>query len=177
MTTEPSSQAIDPSPKGAEPPHPSSPRLVAATVGWFVGWPVLFACLPLVTLGDALEACLVVVGNLFWFASCYGLYRLLFAMADAHRPAATTVRKFLIGWFCGWFPLFIVCGHLASLIEHPYWFDLSIIIPGTILWFASCYSIYDMLFTIAEAHWPEAKSIREIMRSLFRILLSPHHSS
>jgi len=65
-------------------------------VGWFLGWPVVFfACLPLVTPGDTLEAWLFGAGSVLWVVSCYGTYGALFALAEARWPAAATVRKTL----------------------------------------------------------------------------------
>jgi uncharacterized membrane protein len=63
-----------------------------------LGWPVVFfACLPLVTPGDTLQVCLVGAGNLLWIVSCYGIYGLLLAMAEARWPAAKTILKILGG--------------------------------------------------------------------------------
>jgi len=67
----------------------------------------------------------------------------------------------------------MVGARLGALIEHPGWIDLSLIIPGTILWLGSCREICDTLFTMAEARWPGTKAIREIMGALLKVL--PHH--
>jgi len=115
-------------------------------------------------------------GSVLWLVSCFGICGLLLAMIEDRWRSRALYRRIVVGWFFGWFPLFFVCGHLASLIEHPYWIDLSFSIPGTILWLASCYGLYDMLFAMAEARWPAAKSIREVIGSFFRMLLSHHHS-
>jgi hypothetical protein len=74
MATEPSSQAIEASPQSAKRPHPPSSRLVAATVGWFFGWPIVFfACLPLVTPGNELEAWLFGAGSVLGRVRRWGL--------------------------------------------------------------------------------------------------------
>src|SRR5882724_4646733 len=71
-------------------------RVDAVMVGWFFVWPVVFfACLSLVTPGDTLEACLSVAGSLLWLLSCYWICGMLFAMAVARWPGATTIRKIL----------------------------------------------------------------------------------
>src|SRR6476660_5213146 len=141
MTTEHLSRAVESAPQGAERPPLSSPRVVAVSLVWFFAWPVvLFACFPLVTPGDALEALLFGGGSLIWFLSCYGSCGMLLAIVNARWRSPLLYHRtgtVMAGWFFGWFPLLIVCGHLASLIEHPYWIDLSFIIPGTILWMAS----------------------------------------
>ena len=67
-------------------------------MAWFFGWPV--ACLacayfPLMARGDTLEACLFGAGSLLWFLSCFWIYGVLFARAEARWPAATPIRKFL----------------------------------------------------------------------------------
>jgi len=146
-------------------------------MGWFFGWPVVFfACLPLVTPGDTLEACLLGAGGLLWFFSCYGVCGMLLRMIETRWRVHPLYRRMVVGWFFGWFPLLAICGHLAVLIDHPNWIE-SLIMPGTILWFASCYGLYDMLFAMTEARWPTAKSIREIISSLAKMFVSHHHSS
>jgi hypothetical protein len=180
MASRISPQALERSPKGVKRASALSPRWTAFLIGWFFAWPVSISTfLPLVTPGDTFEAWLLGAGSLPWLLSCYAFHDTQSALAEAYWPMATGFRKFLIGWFFGWFPMLIIFGHLAALIEHPYWIDLYLIVPGTILWLASCYGTYDTLLTIAQARWPAAKSIREIIRSLFRMLLASHghHSS
>ena len=178
MVTEPSSPATEPPPKGAGRLPLPSPRVMAVIVGWFFCWPVVFfACLPLITRGDTLEACLFGAGSLLWLVSGGAVCGLLLRMIETRWRPHPLYRRIVVGWFLGWFPLLFVGGHLAALIDHPYWIDLSLIVPGTILWFASCYGIYDMLFAIAEARWPAAKSIRGSIGSLLRMFVSHHHHS
>jgi len=101
---------------------------------------------------------------------------MLLRMIETRWRVHPLYRRMVVGWFFGWFPLLAICGHLAVLIDHPNWIE-SLIMPGTILWFASCYGLYDMLFAMTEARWPTAKSIREIISSLAKMFVSHHHSS
>jgi len=174
MASRTSPPALAQPPKGVKRAALSS-RWTAFLTGWFFAWPVsILIFLPLVMPGDTLEASLLGAGSLPWLLSCYAFYDTQSGLAEGYWPMATGVRKFLIGWFFGWFPMLIVGGHLAALIEHPYWIDLYLIVPGTILWLASCYGTYDTLLATAQARWPAAKSIREIVRALFRVLLTSH---
>jgi hypothetical protein len=97
MATEPSTQAIEPSPQSDEQPPPLSPRVVAGIVGWFFCWPVVFfTWLPFVVKPvDTLEACLLGGGSLLWFMSCFAVGGLLFDMAEARWPAVKTIRKIM----------------------------------------------------------------------------------
>jgi|SRR5882724_6782696 len=96
MINESSSQAVTPSPQSVQRPPSIFGRVDAVMVGWFFVWPVVFfACLSLVTPGDTLEACLSVAGSLLWLLSCYWICGMLFAMAVARWPGATTIRKIL----------------------------------------------------------------------------------
>jgi hypothetical protein len=96
VTTEPSSPAIESRPQPAERQLPLYRPGVVAMVGWFVGWPVvLFVSLPLMTPGDTLECCLLGVGCWLWLSSCYGVYLILFTIAEARWPAARTIRNVL----------------------------------------------------------------------------------
>jgi hypothetical protein len=145
--------------------------MVAVIVSWFFGWPFLvLAYFPVVTPGDTREASLFGAGSFLWFLSCYGI-------CVIGRRRRISPIKIIAGWFFGWPAVLIVCGRLASLIEHPYWIDLSLIIPGTILWLASCYAVYDMLFTMAVERWPAAKAIREMISFLLRMFVRSHHHS
>lgn|SRR6266852_7990349 len=94
MESEPSSQSVDLAPRDAKPPHPPSPGLVAGVVVWFFGWPIVFfGCLPWVTRGDELQACLLGAGSFLWLLSCAGIYGLLLAMIEARSPAtAATIE-------------------------------------------------------------------------------------
>ena len=79
-----------------------------------------------------------------------------------------------VSWFFVW-PALLFAG--AYLIERSNFFYLCAYGVGTILWMFSCYVIYDKLFTMAEARWPAAKTIRNIARPFLRMLFSHHHSS
>ncbi len=97
MTTESSSQIIEPSPEGAKRPPPLSRRVVAFLVSWFFSWPVLvYAYLPSITPpASTLEICLLGAGTFLWFVSCLGIYSALFDMAEARWPVMGPIRKIL----------------------------------------------------------------------------------
>src|SRR5450631_3904218 len=96
MAPESSLQAVEPSPQTVQRPRPIYPRADVVMVSWFFGWPVIFfTCLPLMTPADTLEACMFGAGSLLWWMSCYWIYGMLFRMAEARWPAATTFRQIL----------------------------------------------------------------------------------
>ena len=175
----PSSQAIDSLPPRVELPEPLSFGTWASVVGLFLGWPiVVYLWFPYLKNMDTIYYVPVVAGSLLWFVSCgatCGLCLGLFGKAKARWPRKT--RAAMAGWFFGWPPLFMMGGRLVSSIEHPHWIDGWLIIPGAILWIASWYGIYDMLFTMAEARWPRAKEARKIVGSLLKALVFHHHHS
>ena len=78
-----------------------------------------------------------------------------------------------IGWFLGWWPLLSA---FAGLTNFPIEVDMSVFVVGTIFWLASCYWVYDTLFMMAEARWPEVKGIRELISLLVRTFVRSHHS-
>jgi hypothetical protein len=79
-----------------------------------------------------------------------------------------------VGWFFCWPVLVVAFGPLG---ETPDLLPLFLAMSSALLWLASCFVVYDTLFTMAEARWPATKPIRKIMGSLFRGLLSHHHHS
>jgi hypothetical protein len=75
-------------------------------------------------------------------------------------------------WLFG-FPEFL--SFLPSPADNPpVWFVLAGI-AGGLFWIVSAYWIYDTLFNKAEARWPAAKGIREILSPLLKGFLFPHH--
>ena len=183
MAIEPSLRATEPLPQRAKRLSPLPGSLVTAILGWFFGWPVVFfACLPFVTPGDILQACLVGAGSLLWLMSCYGIYGLLLRLADSRwsKIALRTSRfrtAIAVGWFFGWFPLYFIYEYFTrSLIGSLHWINVSVLVLGTVVWLVSCYLIYDLLLAIAETRWPEAKSIRETIRLLVVAFVRSHHS-
>jgi hypothetical protein len=168
LATKPPSQAV-------ELPSALSICWRVLMAGLFFSWPIVdFIWFPVITPGNMPENWLFVAVSLSWLLSCYVFFDAVFATVRSRWPAMTTIRKILIGWFFGWLPLLVVFGRLGSLIGLPYKVDLFITIPGTILWLASSYVIYDVLFAMAEARWPVAKSIRKVIRSFFKMFLSSH---
>jgi hypothetical protein len=167
MATEPSKLETPPQRARRIPPLPGA--LVAFIIGWFLSWPIVFfAWIP---IQDASGSYYFVTGGgwLLWFISCIGICGPVLRIYGRHRP-------WMVGWFFGWFPLCSVIGHSVSLIGHGYWIAWSLFSLGTILWLISCYGIYDLLFKMAEARWPEAKSIRETLESLIKSFVRSHHS-
>lgn len=172
MPTEPSAQTVAPSPQFAKRP---GHLLIASAALLGLCWPAaVCAGLPVVADVEAiywLLLTLLITGSLLWLLSCRLICRLLFSADAARWPAKRPVL--IASCFLGW-PLSLMVGaRLGALIEHPGWIDLSLIIPGTILWLGSCREICDTLFTMAEARWPGTKAIREIMGALLKVL--PHH--
>lgn len=175
MPTESPGQTIERSLQSAERPLSPSPRVDAAVIGWCFVWPVVFfVCLPFVAPGDTLQACLLGAGSFLWFISCFGVFGILLRMIQRWRPHPV-YRRLVVGWFLGWLPLITACGRMVPLADHFNWIYLSFIGFGTVLWLASCYGIYDMLFAMAETRWPVAKPIREMMSSLVRAFVSYFH--
>jgi len=178
VPTESSLQAVEQSLQSAGRPLGPSPEVYAVVIGWCFGWPVVFfVCLPSVTPGDTLQVCLIGAGSFLWFISCFGVFGILLRMIERWRPHPA-YRRLVVGWFLGWLPLTAACGHIAPLVDPLNWIYLSFIGLGTVLWLASCYGTYDLLFAMAETRWPAAKPIREIISLLARAFVSyfHHHS-
>jgi hypothetical protein len=97
----------------------------------------------------------------------------------AERPPAISRRAATIAvvWFFGWPILVFLIFASAPLIQGSGMLYFFLLVPGTVLWFGSCIGIYELLFASAEARWPAAKTVREILSPLLRMLLSRHHSS
>jgi hypothetical protein len=180
MWIEPSSQAIAPPPKDA--------GWVARLLGAFgivlyFCWPlIIHASLPFLPDLNATEYTLLGTGSLLWLASCVVVSSLLLITAIATRPARPLT--FAVGWLLSW-PLLVIAGAwLQASIEVPNRFDpylswlcFYLVIPGTITWLATCYHLYDYLFTMLEGRWPWTKEVRKIVSEILRSLLYHHHSS
>jgi xanthine/uracil permease len=145
-------------------------------------WPVIIhTSLPFLSDFNAIEYILLGAGSLLWLASCVLVSALLLiTAAESRLMRSLTVA---VGWLLSW-PLLVIAGvWLQASIEAPSWFapylswlDFYLAIPGTITWLATCYGLYDYLFTMLEARWP-AKDIRKILNGILRSLLYHHHSS
>src|SRR5688500_17878023 len=64
-------------------------------------------------------------------------------------------------WFFG-FLMFVGTLPVWTPDELPPWLILAYI-AGSLAWLVSAYCTYHALFAMAEARWPEAKGIREIL--------------
>jgi hypothetical protein len=148
---------------------PLSRLMVAILASCFYGWPaVLYVYFPAAPSGNTREGSfLIVAGSFLWFLSCCGIW----VIGKPHRISRT---KIIAAWFLGWPPFVIVYSQLILLIEHPDWIDWLLLLPGSLFWLFCCYGIYDVLFTMAEARWPVATIIREVLRSVFRIFRAYH---
>lgn len=97
MAIEPSSSAIDPSPGSAERPYPPSHGLVAAVaaiLGWFFGWPVVFFAFPaLVKADNELQHWLFGAIFVLWFLSCFVVYGMLLATVEVRWPVAARIWR------------------------------------------------------------------------------------
>ena len=99
---------------------------------------------------------------------------------DVSRREIAIVLAAIVGWIICWPMLFVACDTLISALGLPDWLNVSLFIIGILAWFfwvLLCYVIYDTLFTMAEARWPAAKGIREIVSPLLKAFLLPHHHS
>jgi len=189
MATQPLPQTAEPPRQPTKPLAPVWRGVMAACVGYFLAWPVLFfACFPLLTPDGSLSAILLGAGSVLWLLSCIVMWGLLLEIIEAYTWKNTPQRIRMsrtiavTSWFLGWFPLFAAYNRLTGswIGQHYYWINDSLSALGTILWLVSCYWIYDMLFSMAEARWPAAKAariaIREFAYLLFSLLraLRPH---
>ena len=75
-------------------------------------------------------------------------------------------------WFFGFLEMLAFLPALGA--NPPDWF-IPIGVAGGLLWMLSGYWIYHTLFTLAEARWPAAKGIREIVGPLLKGLLFHQH--
>jgi hypothetical protein len=97
MTTESSSQVVEPSPENLRRPPQLSHRVVAFMVIWLFGWPVfVYAYLPLAhPPATTLEIFLFCAGGLVWCGSGIGIFGTLINMVEARWPAMRPVLKAL----------------------------------------------------------------------------------
>src|SRR6266481_4518810 len=87
------------------------------------------------------------------------------AQAISPRPRQVGyLKSFFLCWFFVWPLLARICGYL---FDDSIW----IFVPGNIIWALSCYVIYDSLLKMAEARWPAAKVVREVIGFVFTALL------
>ncbi|MDI1265898.1 MAG: hypothetical protein PS018_21860 [bacterium] len=98
-------------------------------------------------------------------------------------PRRSAVRRVIfwiaVAWFCCYHFLFVILlavdsNHFDKDYELSIWM-LVFMFAGGLMWLGSAYWIYDKLFRMAQARWPEAKRIREILSPLLRSFLHPHH--
>jgi hypothetical protein len=54
---------------------------------------------------------------------------------------------------------------------------IVLIFVSGLVWFFTCYVLYDTLFRMAEARWPAAKLIRQFLNLIFQVLraFGPNH--
>ena len=171
MATEPSSSEIRPRRAKRIPPLPGA--LVAFIIGWFLGWPIVFfGWIPI--LKDASEWFYFAIGSgwCLWFLSCVVMGGLVLRVFEQHR-------SLMVGWFFGWLPLYFysltLTGRSVLAVDDDYSIVSFLFYLGFIVWLISCYAIYDLLFKMAQARWPEVKSIRETLDSLIRLFVRSHH--
>ncbi|WP_024514591.1 hypothetical protein [Bradyrhizobium sp. Tv2a-2] len=90
----------------------------------------------------------------------------------------TRARKLAYGIAALWlvfFPLSpLVVAAFTDDFEIPDWFYFFYI-PACFVWFASGYWLYNELFRLAEARWPAARHIRQILSPFLKALLFRHH--
>jgi hypothetical protein len=92
--------------------------------------------------------------------------------AERPFPVYRRVTATSVIWFFGFPALLIALPPPAD--DSPVWILWTGIACG-LGWVASGYWIYHTLFNMAEARWPSAKGIREIVSPLLKGLLFPHH--
>jgi hypothetical protein len=92
--------------------------------------------------------------------------------ASFSRPAVTV----MVGWLFVWPVVIFACAPYLMGADAIYFFLLG---AGTLVWFGSVYGIYDTLFTMAEARWPVATTIRKTLNFLVSMVRAfhGHHSS
>src|SRR5258708_9539731 len=95
MTTEPSSEAVEPSPQSAKRrPMLARSVVVAINLIWFFGYLVFLSVLPSATAdASAWLLLIIIVGGLTWLASAFWIYDTLFKMAEARWPAVKRIRE------------------------------------------------------------------------------------
>lgn len=96
------------------------------------------------------------------------------------KPGSTIRRVMFwiaVGWFCCFYFLFVLIialeTHFSEKHEPSGW-SVLFLVAGGLLWIGSAYWIYDKLFRMAQARWPEAKGIRAILSALLKSFLLHH---
>jgi hypothetical protein len=91
------------------------------------------------------------------------------SLQNAERPTPPSLREvtIIVGWFFGW-PV-VICACIPFL-KQANTLCLFLLGAGSFLWLVSCYGIYDTLFTMAEARWPKATTVRKILGFIAGIL-------
>lgn len=102
------------------------------------------------------------------------------APSEQHAPRRSIIRRVIfwiaVAWFCCFHILLVALLAIDSDTSGDYglWL-LLFIVAGGLFWLASAYWIYDKLFRMVQARWPEAKSLSAILSPLFRSFLFPLH--
>jgi hypothetical protein len=186
MTTQLPSRAVDPSLKDGERQplfNRGSLAFRAAIAIWLLGWPfIVDACAPFLKGANAFLLFLLGTGCFIWFISWLKICVALFAKVAQTRSRSPALYRsmgaVIIGWFLG-FPVLLYCQPAPA--DHKSLLVLLAVIAAGQVWFASGYWIYDALLSMAEARWPAAKAIREIVSPLLKGWLLHHtqhpHSS
>jgi hypothetical protein len=77
-----------------------------------------------------------------------------------------------------WFPLYLMLLPLLVLVPDPPPASIVLLmVAGNLAWLVAAYCIYDALFGLAQARWPAARVIREIVGPLLKSFVPHHHSS
>jgi hypothetical protein len=182
MTTQVPPQTIDLSSKDGDPLPPFDrdvvPILAAAAI-WLMGWPfVVAACAPFLKGANAFLLFLLGTGCFLWIVSWLAVCILISMIVEEARrrspPLYRSMAAVITGWFFG-FPVLLSC--LPAPADPQSVLGLLTVIAAGQVWFASGYWIYNALFSMAEARWPAAKAIREIVSPLLKGWLLHHTQS
>jgi hypothetical protein len=90
------------------------------------------------------------------------------SLQNSDRPIPPSLREvaMIFGWFLGWPVVIFACLPFLKQANTLCFFLLG---AGSLLRLVSCYGIYDTLFTMAEARWPVATTVRKSLSFLFTI--------
>jgi hypothetical protein len=157
------------------------PLLVLASAAMYFGWPVVIHAYfyPLSDL-DPLDSALVAGSALLWFASCIVVCTSISSPIIAIKRTIPRII-IMVSWLVGGPFLFAPCFALVVSTKQPdrvvayllpLFFCLAVL--GMMLWYRSCYCLYDELFTTMEARLPATKGIRPIVSDFLRSLLHHH---